>query len=173
MNFLLRLKSWQLFLLFIVPYNFLSFSVLGIGLFLLWISVYVGWIYSIGVAMHALIPSKNKPRIIFFKCYSLLATTLLLATFVSGHLGISNFIITYPFDLFVLFPIGLFVNFSMWMFAARMLESVIQGENVNRSDALKTFFMFWFFPIGVWYIQPAVKRVLEKYNKDEVVEQIK
>jgi hypothetical protein len=47
-----------------------------------------------------------------------------------------------------------------FMFAARMLESAIEGKIVNRSDSLKTFFYIWFFPIGIWYIQPAVKRVL-------------
>jgi hypothetical protein len=26
--------------------------------------------------------------------------------------------------------------------------------------------MFWMFPIGVWYIQPAVKRVRDKYGSD-------
>jgi len=50
------------------------------------------------------------------------------------------------------------------MFAARMLESAIEGQLVNRSDALKGCFCLLFFPIGVWYIQPAVQRVLNKYN---------
>ncbi|MGZ3814089.1 MAG: hypothetical protein ACXVB0_23960 [Mucilaginibacter sp.] len=53
--------------------------------------------------------------------------------------------------------------------AARMLESMFEGELVNRSDALKAFFGLWFFPFGIWYIQPAVKRVLDKYDSDHVI----
>ena len=64
----------------------------------------------------------------------------------------------------------IFLFYFIWswlyisMFAARMLESVIEGELANKSDSLKGFFYFLFFPIGVWYIQSAVQRVLAKYK---------
>jgi hypothetical protein len=168
-NFLIRLKPWQLFLLFIVPYFFSSVTYLSIVTMPIWISAYIGWIYSIGVTMHALIPNKNKPNVTYFKyCCALLACTLIAIMVFSGLLGETNFMMKYPIDLFIIFPIYIFLCFSVWMFAARMLESMIEGEMVNRSDALKAFFMFWMFPIGVWYIQPAVKRVLDKYNNDKI-----
>ncbi len=60
-------------------------------------------------------------------------------------------------------PVLLYLFFSflyVFAFAARMLESMIEGEIVGISDSLKGLLCFWVFPFGVWQIQPAVQRVL-------------
>jgi hypothetical protein len=53
------------------------------------------------------------------------------------------------------------------MFASRMLESHFQKGIANRSDSLKAFLCFWFFPFGIWHIQAAVQRVLAKYESSD------
>jgi len=53
-------------------------------------------------------------------------------------------------------------------FAGKMLESVIEGEIVGNSDALKAIICFVIFPVGLWYIQPAIQRVLAKYDKQTI-----
>lgn len=60
----------------------------------------------------------------------------------------------------------LYVMFSVFMFAARMLESNFQDGIANRRDSLKAFFCIWIFPLGVWYIQPAVQQVLAHYESN-------
>ena len=56
----------------------------------------------------------------------------------------------------------MFINFYVLGFAAQVLESAIQGKKVSFNESLKVFFALWFFPIGIWYIQPLIKRVLDE-----------
>ena len=170
MKFLLRLKSWQLFLLFVLPYFLTSVPVVGIVFLLIWTVSYVGWIYAIGTTMYDLLPlEKNKLWINHFKYCCILYGVAIIAIFMlSGLLGSTDFMNKYPIDLFIVLPVSIYIAFSIYMFAARMLESMIEGRIVYRSDALRAFFYIWMFPLGVWYIQPAIRRVLDKYGNNVV-----
>lgn len=164
MRFLLKLKSWQLFVLIVIPAlipNSLSIynTVVYLNLF-----VSFSWIYLVGTSMHSLIPASVKPNIKYFRFYFLLIIIALIlfriAQFSSGNsttwLSAAGGII---------YVIGFI---CVCGFAGKMLESIIEGEIVNNSDALKAIICFIIFPVGLWYIQPAVQRVLAKYDKQVV-----
>lgn len=162
MKFLLNLKPWQLFSLILVPNLIPAFSFWIELLDVIALFVYIGWIYSIGVTMHSLVSDVNKPNLLYFKiCCIFISVTYVIELFVSYSF---NEFIGYSFNkwmiLLVIFVIC--IMFYVFMFAAQMLESVINGYLVYGSDSLKAFFGFWFFPIGIWYIQPVVQRVLKQ-----------
>jgi len=128
--------------------------------------IHLAWVYAIGIKMNSLLPTVIRPGTKFFKIHwwlllgiILFAYNILSYSTYSPLNSNSEMIFFLGFGLIVVY-----LEFSIWMFAARMLESMIEGEIVNRSDSLKAFFCFWIFPIGVWYIQPAVHRVLAKYE---------
>jgi hypothetical protein len=50
--------------------------------------------------------------------------------------------------------------FYIFMFAARMLKSVTEGELVNRSDSFGTFLYLIFIPWGMWSIQKQIHLIL-------------
>lgn len=164
MDILLKLISWKIFLLLVLPMFFTFIPVFGVMLTVVWILAYIGWIYSIGVTMHSLLPDSVKPDVGYFKfncLFNLVVFIVLLITggYNSADGGNLNWLFT---------PVMFYLFWSiiyMFGFAARMLESVIEGKVVGFSDSTKGFFCFWFFPWGVWIIQPAVKMVLEKYKK--------
>ncbi|MCO5945719.1 hypothetical protein [Mucilaginibacter flavidus] len=166
MDFLLRLKHWQLFLLMTVPSYFTTFlDSAGIWNFVFFV-FYIGWIYTIGMKMNSFLPSDIRPGTKLFKVHCLLLVGITLFAYnLSAYSQFSPFDSIYNAVFFTCFLLILiYLQLSIWMFAARMLESMIEGEIVNRSDSLKAFFCLWMFPIGVWYIQPAVQRVLAKYE---------
>ncbi len=156
MKFLLRFRPWQLFLLFLGAVIIPPLSVSYILIEITFSVIYFGWIYSIGTYMHKLIPDKRKPKINYFTFNSL---------FMIIAIALSALILQMPGWLQI--PLSLYV-FWCWfytaMFAARMLESMIEGELVGNSDSIKGFVCILFFPFGVWQIQPAVHRVLNKYG---------
>jgi hypothetical protein len=163
MDFLLKLSSWKLFLLLVLPCFFTFIPLLGMLLTALWIVIYMGWIYSIGVSMHNLIPKRIKPEIGYFKFNCIFNIVVFIAILITGGYNSET---AGDFNL-VFIPITFYAIWSLiyvFSFAARMLESVIEGEIVGISDSIKGLFCFWFFPFGVWHIQPAVERVLEKYK---------
>lgn len=171
MKFLLYLKSWKLFLIFITGIIIVTFYSYTIEAFLLLWTIYIAWVYHIGVIIHGLLPCELKPKIGYFKfnCLFLPFVVLfgtalaLLETIFNFSIPIPSFIVNWIISI-------IFLGYWAWcwlyisMYAGRMLESVIEGQLVNRSDALKAFVCFLAFPYGVWYIQPAVQRVLKKYE---------
>ena len=173
MNFLLRLKSWQLFFLIILPSLLVQIDFLTKNLVCLTLisifpgTVQVGWIYAIGVSMHTLLPQNLKPAILYFKISCLVILLgIIFADFYSTFFINHNIYELFLSHLWIFIPISLYLFWSylyIFMFTARMVESAIEGKLVKRSDSLKVFWWFWFFPIGIWYIQPSVQRVLNDY----------
>jgi hypothetical protein len=165
---LLRLKSWQLFLLFISPALFLNVPIINIVLCFLWLGGYIAWIYSAGAKMYALLPADLfKPSIIYFKykCLLLAIVILTYAIILGRHSPAVFLSPKYIVIIIALLPIYLYLNFSICSFSGRMLESVIVGRMVSVSESFKAIFCFWFFPIGIWYVQPAIKIVLQRHSQ--------
>jgi hypothetical protein len=156
MNLLLHLKAWQLFLLIAIPLLIDSDSLIFEIINLFGFCVYTAWIYAIGFTMHSLLPDNlNKPNISNFKIGCL---TMIIAIFVgysSTFLGYHNLYLSAVFVLIIFTSLFFSVGF-----AARMLESKLDRRIANRSDSLKNIFCILFFPIGIWIIQPLIKRVL-------------
>lgn len=44
-------------------------------------------------------------------------------------------------------------------FAARALKSVELQRSVSFNDFRREFFLLWFFPVGIWLIQPRINRL--------------
>ena len=126
--------------------------------------------------MHEFIPLNTKPGAKYFRfdCLYIQFISIAVVVFAIAEmlLGLHLPTLSYTVQSIITMILLLYFIWS-WvyisMFAARMLESVIEGELVNKSDSLKGFFCFLFFPIGVWYIQPAVQRVLVTYKDPQAM----
>ncbi len=171
MKFLLYLKPWKLFFIFFICMILSCSPSFGTAAELVFWVMYTGWVYHIGVTMHGLIPPSVRPKISYFKFNCLFIQFIaLLFVFVTLIATVFNISIPNLSDNIRSITLGIYLGYSIWcwiyisMFAARMLESVIEGKLVNKSDSLKGFVCLLFFPYGVWYIQPAVQQVLRKYE---------
>ncbi|MES2107905.1 MAG: hypothetical protein V4577_04110 [Bacteroidota bacterium] len=166
MEFLIRLKAWQVLLLILFPAFLSNYDSLQPVIWTLMVYViYWAWIYAIGIKMNSFIPANLRPGLTSFKIHSYLLLIFLITLFAAEFFGQLPDIES-PYAMYFglgAMTISLYLLFNVWMFSARMLESVIVGTIVNRSDSLKAFLCFWFFPIGIWFIQPAVNRAVAKY----------
>jgi len=115
--------------------------------------------------MNLLVPPNVRPNLFYFKLSCLFIFAAYVAMFFIGGFTIdAGNVHDYGYWIWLLIPLTFYMLWSMlyiFAFAARMLESVIQGNAVGVSGSLKAFFCFWFFPIGLWYIQPAVQRIID------------
>jgi hypothetical protein len=167
MKFVLYLKPWKLFLVFFICIIASFISSVGLIVDLACWMIYTGWVYHIGVSTYELVPDRSKPGSKYFK-FSCVFIPLVIILMVALQIGedILNIhfkpVISYNVILLI-FPI-----YVLWswvyisMYAARMLESVIEGKLLYKSDAMKGFVCFFVFPIGVWYIQPAIQKILNE-----------
>ena len=65
----------------------------------------------------------------------------------------------------VIVPLHLFSMFCIFYslyFVAKTFKTVELQREVNFSDFAGEFFMIWFYPIGIWIVQPKINKMIEK-----------
>jgi len=173
-RFFLKLKAWHLFAAFIIPGVVGSWSVFDVqapeefessfrNVMLVNIFfgvVFVGWVYSIGISANRRLSSELKLSELPLKLglgYALVYM-FIFTMFVSGIGSPSSsgtFALIMPFHLLAMF--GMF--FGLW-YSAKQLVTLREGKEVSFTDFSGPFFLIWFFPIGVWFVQPMVNELL-------------
>lgn len=180
MNILLRVKHWQLFILLwgiplinqialltdLISSKSLNLLFTGFPLITaLFMAFYFGWIYSIASGLNSKLPGSVKMNLTKFKIFIIipfaymLFLSIYIFTFFKDYYGgqqpgISLLALLIPIHLFSMFCI-----FYCFYFTAKSLRSVELGRPVVFDDYAGEFFLFWFFPIGVWILQPRINKL--------------
>ena len=179
MRAFLHLKAWQLFLiLFGVP-MVLQVGVLGalftrkpapwavLGILLvafLTLGLLLAWFYVLGTHLHRRLPVTAPMSLNRFRIAALLPVTyvfLLLA------LGASTFVGSAPdgvpgglIALLVVFHLLSMASiFYCLYFTAKALKTVERNFPVPVNEYVGEFFLLWFYPVGIWLLQPRVNHL--------------
>lgn len=182
MTKLLTLKHWQLFgLLMVLPMIF-QFVAMGSiltssnpTLFLIafpimmifFIILFFGWFYALGTNLHKKLPATVTMNLTRFKIFIFIpvAYMLFFLVFVSGMFSHFSSGGQPNFSIFgLIFPLHLFSMFCIFYclyFNAKALKTVEWQKPVTFSDFAGEFFLLWFFPIGIWIIQPRINKLLD------------
>ncbi len=139
---------------------------------------FFGWFWSIAIGLQSKVPANVKMKTGKFKVFFFIPLTYLLListviwTAVSGLSGMvesgnqldigqigSLMAIVVPLHLFSMFCI-----FYSLYFVAKTFKTVELQRETTFSDFAGEFFMIWFYPIGIWIIQPKVNRMAEEGN---------
>ena len=166
MRFFLTAKAWQVFLLimasmfvgaFIQPapanFNILMLSTL------VFMAVWAAWLWSIANASNNKLepPLRKSPRLMVVGLV-IAASYLLMAPWLwpdmrTGQGGIPALMV--PMHLLAMLGI-----FYALVFTANRLTTLERKQQVSFFDYSGPFFLLWFFPIGIWFIQPRVNKLL-------------
>jgi hypothetical protein len=181
-NYYLKAKHWQIFILMIgVPILFQVFaiiyliiskdSILTFSIFpifmLLFMSVFFGWFWSIGVGLNKFLPQESNLNITKFKIFLLIPffyVIFLMFSMLSfgvfsdsppsnGMFGIS-FAIIIPLHLF-----SMFCMFYIMYFCSKTIKSIELKREAIFSDYVGEFFLLWFYMIGIWILQPKINKI--------------
>lgn len=168
MNIFLNMKHWMLFLLIMVPAvapNFISHlfhpKYVFATSFLIWIVVILGWLYSIAISANSRLPENLRRStsvlnfVLPFAVVYCLYTSQSFLSLDSGPRSSEPPVWLVPAHLFSMF--GIF--YTMW-FAAKQLTTLLENREVKFTEFAGRFFLFWFFPLGVWFVQPEVNKNL-------------
>lgn len=173
MKAILKLKHWQLFLIIIsailVPDIHPFFNEV---ISMLYLGLYLFWMYGIITVLSNEILRNKKPNSLYFKCssaYVLIVFGVIYFTTDYGiHINSGNY---GDFGIWLI-PMIVFIATVLWSlmytfyFAAKVISlsnKEIFGKNENMTS--NYFFAFWFYIIGVWFIQPKVQELLSKKNE--------
>jgi hypothetical protein len=189
MTRLLKVKHWQLFiLLFGIPFilqfafafsmalepnSMMPYAIMPLVMFL-FIAIFFSWFYSLGTALHKRLPESVKMKLTTFKIFLFIPFVYIMVlcglmfwvfnTVVTGDRApnLSWFLLIIPIHLFSMFCI-----FYCLYFVAKSLKAVEWQKPVTFSDYVGEFFLLWFYPVGVWFIQPRVNKLFDKNDEFE------
>jgi hypothetical protein len=125
--------------------------------------LFVGWLGSMAYFFR----SKTKPELQmndrFFQfslMYPPLYTLIFAPLLFTDVLESKQFII--PLHIVCMICI-----FYLLYFTAKSLVLMEKGEEATFYDSAGPFFLIWFFPIGIWVIQPRVNRLFASESGEE------
>ena len=158
MRFFVRLRAWQMFLVLVGPVVLLQalgphFIFAGGGT--LFVAALYGWVFAIGFYANQRLPDNLRRSHALFTAGLIYATVYasLLFLFVLD-LRLPDFYIL-PFHLLAM--AGAF--YGLW-FSARQLTTLKENRELKFIEYSGPLFLMWFFPLGVWFIQPMVNRYI-------------
>jgi hypothetical protein len=175
----LRAKHWQLFLLFVIistvaempaavstPTAVWSWRDLnGAAIFvfagtLLDIVCCLAWLGSFGSFSNSMVEPELKLSTPFFH-FSLVYPAVYLPIFLA-------LLDMRPAPVAVILPLHLLAMFCIFYvlrFASKALAMAETGRAVSFYDYAGAFFLLWFYPVGIWVVQPRVNRLYARHRK--------
>jgi hypothetical protein len=134
------------------------------------------WIWVIVTKLIPLIPESVKMSVFRFKMFVIFPIIYFLFigvvsnyfynSFDEGTIGQSSFMLI----TLAMFPLHIFAIYCMFhniYFTAKTIKSVELQKTLSFSDFAAEFLLLWFYPIGVWIIQPKVLKLLSSKNHIE------
>ena len=132
-----------------------------------------GWIWSLAVGLQKKLPENATMKVRKFKIFFVIPIVymflfmgymFLFNNFIDASIGsgvnpvimFASFALIFPIHLFAMFCI-----FYCMYFAAKTIKTVELQKEVTFNDFAGDFFMIWFFPIGVWFIQPRINKIIQ------------
>ncbi|MCA6075625.1 hypothetical protein [Fulvivirga sedimenti] len=129
--------------------------------------MFLGWLWSIGIGLYPKIPEAifvNKRR---FRHLFIFVSLYMLALIISYNL-LFVFNANPPLDFFystgllVFIPIHLFYVFCLFYllyYNAKTIRSIELNKEAKWSDFTGEFILLWFWPVGIWILQPRINRI--------------
>jgi hypothetical protein len=140
----------------------------------LYVGLFFGWFWSIGIGLQKYIPTDIKMKIKKFKIFFFIPLIYILFLLViigtsfygfsSGSNAVGGIV---GKMLFVVIPMHLFSMFCIFYllyFVSKTIKTTELKRTVTFSDFIGEFFMIWFFPIGIWFIQPRINKITSEIS---------
>jgi hypothetical protein len=140
---------------------------------ILCISVLFGWFWSVAVGLQNKVPVNIRMKVKKFKVFFIFPLVYMVAflTFFSvimsspaannpepseGLIG-GLFAVVVPLYLF-----AIFCFLYTFYFVAKTLKTVEMQREVKFGNFAGEFFLLWFYPVGVWILQPKINKMIEE-----------
>ncbi|MBD0405454.1 hypothetical protein [Flammeovirga sp. EKP202] len=131
---------------------------------LLSMGMFFGWFWSVAVGLQRVIPDEIKLKVSRFKFFLLIPVVyiifflgFLMSSLTSGAPNPDIFTIILPLHFFSMFCI-----FYTLYFVAKTFKTAELQRKVSFSDFAGEFFMIWFYPIGIWIVQPKINKIIKE-----------
>ena len=169
----LRAKHWQIFLLLFgalimaqiammssiassgPPENIGRIGFLFESVMVLFVACFLGWFWSMGSFLSSIVRPGLKLKLGFFR-FALIYPAFYIPVFIALFQKPNStvFEVILPFHFF-----AMYCMFYLLYFVSKSLVLAETGKSASFYDYAGPFFLIWFYPIGVWIIQPRINRL--------------
>lgn len=161
MDIFLKLKHWVLLAVILIPpfvadiADLTGFWHTACEAWLM--LIFVCWLFAIGNAVYNR-ETTSRFTIFLFKAAVVCLIICSLSFFYNPSDGADLFS---PW-LISLLVVGVFFEFYLFYFIAKHLVQYENDHHLETKSVSLTFCLIWFFPIGVFFIQPRVNRIVSR-----------
>lgn len=165
MKKLLNLSTWQVFALLILPAISPISSYFGIILVLIWIYFLFYCVYSLGKSLYKKLPRLHDlkiKRFYFHLFFVIIYLTIVLISFSGGYEINQNNYKDYDWFIFIIIPLHIFTMYSLFYaiwFLAKTIATIENNRKVGFDFYIREFFLLCFFPIGIWWLHPKLRKI--------------
>lgn len=156
----------------VMMFNYMQFFPLILIIFM---TVMFGWFWSVAIGLQKLIPDGVTIKVKKFKIFYFIPLVYILIFLTFFGLSINSLSSGNPalnvgmggIIVAVIFPLHLFSMFCIFhslYFVAKTFKTVELQREVTFSDFVGEFFMIWFYPIGIWFIQPKINKIINDHG---------
>ena len=180
MQFFLKWKSWQIFLLIVVfPFATQSlimntlinsqeldllFNVMPLIL-LIFIGIYLLWFWSLGTELNKVVPENIRLKGSRFK-FGIKFCAIYMVVFQIFIIATANGFDSSVYMSWIIIPhlVAMYFMFYSIYFISKNLVAYENHVNGKVASSKGTFFLMCFFPLGIWFIQPRVNKMYAAKN---------
>lgn len=197
----LRAKHWQLFILiFGIPFMVQTvfwvavfgepgelgglfdplaevFEIFILGVPTVMLILLITWFYSVGSGLQVNVPVELRRPTRLFKVALVFPVVyiLLIIAVVFPFLGVlATSVIGGGFIMLIILALHLFVMFcimySMY-FTAKTIKLAQLKREVTFGDFVGEFFLFWCVPVGIWFLQPQINKLVAEASPTPIDEE--
>lgn len=197
MNWFLKAKHWQLFLLIFglpIAFRFILFMtfffssedelifltpllVLSAMANFISILLFFGWLWSVGLILQKNIPKSLKLNVRYFKIALLIPFIICISAAIWFQItfGANSFNTEFIGFTFFVLSIYVMVLFAILLvpmaycifFVAKTIKILELKKEVKLSDYISEFVFIVLFPFGIWFIQPLINQIKHKTITDK------
>jgi hypothetical protein len=153
------------------PSTFLSYFSVFPVLMIIFVGTFFGWLWSLATGLQNKIPANVKMKTGRFKVFFFIPITYMLllsigmGTAMSGvfQSGGEHNVGAFAGSMAIIFPLHLFSMFCIFYclyFVSKTLKTVELQRETTFSDFAGEFFLIWFYPIGIWVLQPKINKMV-------------
>lgn len=157
------------------PSTFFSFFSVFPILMIIFVGTFFGWFWSIAIGLQNKVPANVKMKTGTFKVFFFIPIVYMLFFLIGFGVIINGLSGTVesgaqpdPGLIFgsmaVILPLHLFSMFCIFYclyFVSKTFKTVELQREATFSDFAGEFFLIWFYPIGIWIVQPKINKMVD------------
>ncbi|MGE0079138.1 MAG: hypothetical protein AB7S48_14870 [Bacteroidales bacterium] len=153
-----------------VMFNYMKYSPV---IMIVFMAIFFGWFWSVAIGLQNKVPENVTMKVRKFKVFFFIPLIYILVFMMFFSISMNGLFSSNPEPNLVLigglfaviFPLHFFAMFCIFYslyFVAKTFKTVELQREVKFGDFVGEFFLIWFYPVGIWIVQPKINKMIEE-----------